>query len=88
MLQLSAVGGVERLYPYTSQVSAFVSSADRPVGIVGATKYLRQYKSSVVHGAIIVSSTPSSQQAWIVHTEGGTILRHNVMLWNKNVVVL
>lgn len=79
---LARVGDTERLVPY----QVFQLGA----GMIGHTRYLRQFRSIPGHESRLFSNTVGSQQAWIGYdtpVQSGAN-RNRVLLWNKVVTIV
>jgi hypothetical protein len=79
---LSRVGDTERLVPY----QVFQLGA----GMIGHTRYLRQFRSIPGHESRLFSNTVGSQQAWIGYDTPAQTgeFRNRVLLWNKEVTTV
>lgn len=82
--QLNDINSQPRLLPYEVNVSNG--------GRVGKTKYLRQYKINfgAITPTLLVSSNPSSQQAWAGWKDpsSGANFHNQCILWNKSLVLV
>lgn len=85
--QLGDINGLPRLVPYEINVNSVVGG-----GRVGKTKYLRQYKNDFggITPTLLVSSNPSSQQAWAGWKDpsSGANFHNQCILWNKSLVLV
>lgn len=84
-VNLSRVGGVERMVPFIAQEQV----AGTGYGILGATRYIRQWRNYLPHGTRLASDDPTSNQAWLGWQPNTLSINNNqVILWNKTEVAV
>jgi hypothetical protein len=85
---LDRIDEVERFVPYIAHVKLPNGAAG---GMLGATKYLRQWRAQLPHETRLFSDTPGSDQAWIGWstdaTGAGGATHNQVVLWAKTETV-
>lgn len=78
---LSNVDGIERFVPYLSSVFGG--------GILGATKYIRQWRTTFADETVLASVTVGSDQAWKAYDTLATgDFANQIVLWSKSETVV
>jgi hypothetical protein len=80
---LLRIGTVERFLPYLVRPR---DAANNGLGVIGATKYLRQWRAIPSYETRLFSDTPGSDQAWIGGVSPNPATGHignQLILWSK-----
>ncbi len=75
---LARIGTNERFLPYMMHLLVTAGLAQP----VGATKYIRQWRSNLTHGVRLFSQTSGSNQAWFGYQFDATT-QNQLALWAK-----